>query len=242
VHSMQAHSIDDVRNLINYLMNQEYDFREPIQLKEYQILQNREICLQIIIKLHQTQELIHSSLTGIDEKIYNVLEGIQFMQNSLIPCLSLIPFKGNKTGADLINDFQSLFVLLKDTRTELQERHVRGFDEMEAHNIAIDSDEEERLFEELDQLMEAQERMEAFKGNAHKFMANSVQKAFRGIEDLENAFRLVSCFIQPPALKNGFSCGSLNVLYSNFASDRFVRRSMVILSISLTTKNQAFRA
>ena len=50
----------------------------------------------------------------------------------------------------------------------------------------------ERLFEELDRLVEAQERMETFKGNAHKFMANSVQKAFRGIEDLENAFRLVS--------------------------------------------------
>jgi hypothetical protein len=190
--NMKAHSIDDVRNLVNYLMNQEYDFREPIQLKEYEILQNREICLQIIVRMHKTQDLVHSSLDGINGKIDVVLEAIQFLQNSFIPCISIIPFKSNKTGADLINDFQSLFVLLNDTKSELEESHVRGFDEMEAHNVAIDSDEEERLFEELDQLMEAQERMEAFQGNAHKFMANSVQKVFRGIEDLENAFRLVS--------------------------------------------------
>ena len=189
---MLKYSIHDVRKLIDNLMDKEYDLREPIQMSEKEILLKREVCQNLIVHIHQTQETIQNTLHSIDEKVSVVMDAINFIQSTFVPCLSLVPFKGNKTGAELTSDFESLFFLLKDTRSELNESHFRGLDEMEGHNVAIDSDEEERLFEELDQLTEAQERMEAFKGNAHKFMANSVQKAFRVLEDLETSFRLAS--------------------------------------------------
>ena len=192
---MQGHSIHDVRHLIDKLMDKEYDLHEPIQMTDYDVLKHREICTDLVFCIHGTHEKVQSTLSAINEKISVVLEAITFMQSSFLPCLSLVPFKGNKSGSDLINDFESLFLILKDTRSELDESHIRGLDEMEGHTVAIDSDEEDRLFEELDQLMEAQERMEAFTGNAHKFMANSVQRAFRLLEDLETSFRLVSFFV-----------------------------------------------
>ena len=189
---LKLHSISDVRILIDRLMEKEYDLQEPIQMSEHEILKHKEVSMDIIIRVHRTQEQVQSTLSSINEKLSAVLEALAFMQSSFIPCLSLVPFKGNKSGVDLINDFESLFTLLKDTRAELKESHVRGLDEIEGHNVALDSDEEDKLFEELDQLMEAQERMEAFMGNAHKFMANSVQRAFRLLEDLENSYKIVS--------------------------------------------------
>jgi hypothetical protein len=64
-------------------------------------------------------------------------------------------------------------------------------DDLDEINQAIDSDEEAKLFEELDALMDAQERALAFKGNAHQLMAQAFQKVSRRVVELEAAYDLV---------------------------------------------------
>ncbi len=182
----------EVRNLVDHLMAKEYDLREPMRQSEQEILQSWEVSLQIIVRLNETREKVMEGSSAVQHAVTSVLDMMRSISASLIPYLSQVPLKGSKQGIDLISEFDHLFFALTEAHERLEMGHVavKG-DDGDNQMFAIDSDEETRLFEELDQLMDAQERAQAFRGNAHKFMANSVQKAFRQISLLENAFRLV---------------------------------------------------
>jgi hypothetical protein len=189
---MEKHSMLEVRNLVDNLMAKEYDLREPVRQSEQQNLQNFEASLQIIVRFHQTREKVSEGSHSVQLVITNVLEMLRGVRETFIPILSKVPMKGSKDGTEFIVEFDALFRTLNEAQERLEHGHVmvKG-EEIENQMHAIDSDEEARLFEELDQLMDAQERAQAFRGNAHKFMANAVQKAFRHISEMENAFRLV---------------------------------------------------
>ncbi len=193
---MNACPIADVRKLIDRLISKEYDMREPYHVSDQTIIKNRDVSLRLVVRLHHAQEIIGTLLTEVDEKISNVLEAMKYIKSSLLPCLGLVPYKGVlkglKFGTDLVSDFDSIFLALKEASARLEHGNCEPFDEMDNQNTALDSDEENDLFEEIDQLMAFQERMEAFNGDVPKFMANSFQKAFRTLESLENAFKLVS--------------------------------------------------
>lgn len=182
----------EVRTLVDHLMAKEYDLREPVRQSEQQHLQNFETSLQVIIRLNETKEKVVEGSHLVQHILTSVLDMFCAVRETLIPYLSKVPMKGSKQGTDFITEFDALFNALTEAHERLEHGHVtiKGED-VENQMFAIDSDEEARLFEELDQLMDAQERAQAFRGNAHKFMANSVQKAFRQISEMENAFRLV---------------------------------------------------
>jgi hypothetical protein len=187
---MQTHSMLEVRNLVDHLMAKEYDLREPIRQSEQEFLQNWEVSLKLIVLLHESKEKVMEGCHLVQNTVTSVLDILKNIRSLLIPYLGLVPMKGSKL--DFISEFDTMYLALTEEHERLETRHivVKGEDG-DNQIFAIDSDEETRLFEELDQLMDAQERAQAFKGNAHKFMANSVQKVFRQISELENAFRLV---------------------------------------------------
>jgi hypothetical protein len=189
---MEKHSMLEVRNLVDHLMAKEYDLREPVRQSEQEILQSWEVSLKIVVRLNETKEKVMEGSSAVQRAVTSVMEMLQNISATVIPYLSQVPMKGSKQGVDLIGEFDNVFKALREAHERLEMGHVavKG-DDGDNQMFAIDSDEETRLFEELDQLMDAQERAQAFRGNAHKFMANSVQKAFRQISELENAFRLV---------------------------------------------------
>jgi hypothetical protein len=193
---MKKHTMNEVRCLINTLIEKEYDSKTPVARTEQEILIGREVSSNIMLKLSEAQKQINELLAYIHQDLASLIEMTDIMQNSLIPSLSNIPFKAEKSGVNLINDFDSLLKHLKELYALCTEDRLENpINDADNQNFAIDSDEEERLYRELDLLMESQERAEAFKGNAHKFMANSVQKAFRAISDLQNSFQLVNYLV-----------------------------------------------
>jgi hypothetical protein len=124
-------------------------------------------------------------------KIRNILVGIS---NTFIPYLSSIPSKSKKPfqASDCMNVFK-LFGDVESCQAQV-EGNDNVLDYMGSH-FQLDSDEEAHLFEEIDIMMDTQERAELFKGNTRKFLANSVECTFRRIFDLENAFRLVRNYL-----------------------------------------------
>ena len=182
----------DVRNLVDHLMAKEYDLREPVRQSDQEIIQCFETSLQIIVRLIEMKEKVVLGSQGVQLVVTSVVDILRTVRGTLIQHLSKVPMKGSKHGSEFIREFDVLFQSLTEAHERLELAHVtiKG-DDNENQMFAIDSDEETRLFEELDQLMDAQERAQAFRGHAHKFMANSVQKVFRQISELENAFRLV---------------------------------------------------
>ena len=107
-------------------------------------------------------------------------------------CSSLQPIlrisSSESADTNFSSEIEHLFLSL---RKNLQQENDDGDD----INQAIDSDEETKLFEELDALMEAQERADAFKGNVHQLMAQTFQKVSRRVVELETAYDLVLIFI-----------------------------------------------
>ncbi len=195
---LKCHPMSEIRALIDSLIEKRYDVKKPIALSDQDILKSREVCSQLVIHVNQVQVKLNDAFASVLENLGTLLDVIDYMHASFIPALGRIPFKANRSGADLLNDFDSLVRNLKEMYAFLKEdRNHSLMDDTENQNFAIDSDEEERLFRELDLLMESQERAEAFTGNAHKFMANSVQKTFRIIHDLQNSFQLVHISILP---------------------------------------------
>jgi len=189
---LKCHSMHEIRALIDSLIEKRYDVKKPIALSDQDILKNREVCSQLVIHVNQVQVKLNDAFASVHENLGTLLDVIEYMHASFIPALGRIPFKANRSGADLLSDFDLLVRNLKGIYASLKEdREHSLMDDAENQNFAIDSDEEERLFRELDLLMESQERAEAFTGNAHKFMANSVQKTFRIIHDLQNSFQLI---------------------------------------------------
>ena len=143
--TMTKHTMNEIRCLIDYLIEKEYDSRKPIARTEQEILVGREVCSKLISRLIETQEQTTNLLDIIHEDLATLIEMTDVMQNSFIPSLGNIPFKANRSGADLVNDFDSLLRNLKDTYQLCKDHaHHNLLDDAENQNFAIDSDEEER--------------------------------------------------------------------------------------------------
>ena len=189
---MTGYTMNDVRNVLDRLIQGGQDEREPIALGQQKIFQCREVTMILLKRIYSKREITQSTSLYVDECISDIIALVQFLHQKFVPLLSLIPFNSSKSGSALISEFESIFESFMKAESTVEISHQHGhFEEGDNQDLAIDSDEEERLFDELDQLMEAQERAEAFRGNAHKFMANSMQRAFRMIEELETGFQTV---------------------------------------------------
>ncbi len=172
--------VNDVRFLIKRLIKGGYDKKIPVRPSEQDILTSFESSLLVVQHLAGCRD-------EIQEKKSSVQKETVFLQDAILDvCSSLQPIFASSETADFANlaiEFQDLFLSLKTN----QQDH----DDLDELNQAIDSDEEARLFEELDALMEAQERAEMFKGNVHELMAQSFQKVSRRLVELETAYDLV---------------------------------------------------
>ena len=178
-------NINDVRFLIKRLIKGGYDKKMPVRPSEQEILVAFESSLQVIEHLAMIHQEIHANKEKVQTET-NFLQSTILDIASVLTPLMAIP---DIVEGNLAKDFQDQFLALKS----YQQEH----DDMDEVNQAIDSDEEAKLFEELDALMEAQERALAFKGNAHQLMAQAFQKVSKRVVDLETAYDLVA---PPPAV------------------------------------------
>ena len=173
-------NINDVRFLIKRLIKGGYDKKMPVRPSEQEILVAFESSLQVIEHLAMIHQEIHANKEKVQTET-NFLQSTILDISSVLTPLMAIP---DIVEGNLAKDFQDQFLALKS----YQQEH----DDMDEVNQAIDSDEEAKLFEELDALMEAQERALAFKGNAHQLMAQAFQKVSKRVVDLETAYDLVA--------------------------------------------------
>ena len=173
-------NINDVRFLIKRLIKGGYDKKMPVRPSEQEILVAFEGSLQVIEHLAMIRQEIHANKEKVQTET-NFLQSTILDISSVLTPLMAIP---DIVEGNLAKDFQDQFLALKS----YQQEH----DDMDEVNQAIDSDEEAKLFEELDALMEAQERALAFKGNAHQLMAQAFQKVSKRVVDLETAYDLVA--------------------------------------------------
>ena len=173
-------NINDVRFLIKRLIKGGYDKKMPVRPSEQEILVAFESSLQVIEHLAMIHQEIHANKEKVQTETNFLQRTILDIASVLTPLMAIPDIvEGN-----LAKDFQDQFLALKS----YQQEH----DDMDEVNQAIDSDEEAKLFEELDALMEAQERALAFKGNAHQLMAQAFQKVSKRVVDLETAYDLVA--------------------------------------------------
>ena len=170
--------INDVRFLIKRLIKGGYDKKIPIRPSEQEILSSLESSQLILKHLATVRE-------DVDVAKSSVQLETRFLQEMMLDICSLVQPILNITKAevDLSVEYKDLFLSLQSNQHE--------HDDFDESNQAIDSDEEAKLFEELDALMEAQERAFTFKGNAHQLMSQTFQKVSRRLIELENAYDLL---------------------------------------------------
>ena len=176
--------MNDVRASINRLIERRYDKITPVGFDEQEARISFESSTKVI-------ELIRNTIKpALDDSTENLVQTkmflrrlIQEFKSSLSPFLVAINSKTSKRGADLNDQFEKLFRSMEHTPD-----HSCGDEEARG---GVDSDEEDRLYEELDQMTEAYDRISAFSGPPEKFMANSFQKAFLNISNLVVGFELV---------------------------------------------------
>ena len=183
-------NINDVRFLIKRLIKGGYDKKIPIRPSEQELILSLETSHSIVKHLATVRE-------DVDAAKKSIQLDTKFVQESILDlCLTLQPifevFK--KAENSLHTEYQTLLRSLHQT-SKIDGRSIHEHahdDDFDNSYQAIDSDEEAKLFEELDALMEAQERAFFFKGNAHELMAQTFQKVSRRLVELESAYELVS--------------------------------------------------
>ena len=181
---MKQLSMSQVRLRIEFLLSKGYDKRVPIRMHEQSMMAHGEASTKLIATL-SSSEKISSAQFLVQSTIVNLRSIFNYLGEELIPYLSAVPLEGVKSGFDLKEEFGLLLKTLSDD--SIYQENNDG----DLGYCAYDSEEEARLFEELDHLLETQERAEMFNGNSLKFMANSFQKAFLKISELEFVFRKV---------------------------------------------------
>ena len=174
-------NVNDIRMLIKRLIKEGYDKKVPIRPSEQEILTSFESSLLIAQHLGKIRE-------EVDLAKQKVQEEVEFLQSVIVEVCSLLqpitmPHESLETSLSL--EFERLF-------NSLRAHQPQENDDLDEVNQAIDSDEEAKLFEELDVLMEAQERADTFKGNVHQLMAQTFQKVSRRLVELEASYDLVS--------------------------------------------------
>ena len=181
---MKNISMGQVRERIDFFLSKGYDKRVPIRTQEQCIVEYHEASTKLIASLGNNpsvldaESLLHNAILKLRDIFY-------FISDTIVPYLSAVPLEGVKSSFDLKMEVSLLLQIVSD------EALYEEKDDSDQGYCAYDSEEEARLFDELDLLLETQERAEMFRGNSFKFMANSFQKAFLRISELENAFKKV---------------------------------------------------
>ena len=183
---MDLVTMKEVRERVQHLLRQGYDVTVPKTATEDENMKVFDASLHIVRTMYQENRL-EEQIQKIRETNGQLQDLLVYIGDALVPYLAAVPLKRvqGKQGANLQAEFANLLVALAASEAD----HTNDGDDM---YCAIDSEEEDRLFEELDYLVDAQERAEAFRGNAYKFMANSFQRVFLKVTDLEIAYRMVS--------------------------------------------------
>ena len=184
-------SMDTVRSRVESLISKGYGKNLKPRPTEQQLRSWYEASMQVLVNFKETKKSVLESVEHGMSILMEVTEIMGRLRSSIIPALACISVKSKEQNGNLCSDFDMILNGLShpicDQGDDVENGNFNFF-------VAIDADEELKLYKELDFLMDTQERAEAFKGNTIKFMAHSVQNAFRRIFDLENAFRLVSYF------------------------------------------------
>jgi hypothetical protein len=188
---MKKISIDDVRMLINHLIGKGYDKRIPARRTEQEVLVSYEVSSELVLLTTNTRICFEEACQFFDGKCEALRGVLETFKLHLRPYLSTTPAKTQllpeSLGPRPVFGFDQLFQILdSDDKTD--------DDPFEDDYGCIDSDEEAKLYDELDILLDAQERAFAFKGSTNKFLANAFQKIFLRIQELEHGFDLVRCW------------------------------------------------
>jgi hypothetical protein len=180
-------NLDDVREKVDGMLLKQYDKRDPVVQSEQELLCYFETGMHFIERLGDTK-------SSIDEFVSHLLEQMNSIKNVLhelpdsLRYMSNIPSRSSK----IQNSTSSLDTILQELKDFAAPTDLSKESSVYSTSFwEVDSDEEEMLFEEIDILMDTQERAEAFKGDKQKFLANSIQCAFRRILELEHAFQRV---------------------------------------------------
>ena len=178
---LEEHAIDEVRELVDRLIEKGYDQHAPTATGDRELLRSWEASMAIVSAMDEMKGAVDEALQLVRSRAASIRGVFDHFGQTIVPYLCAVPMKGG--GAE------ELPALLRN----LGDSYCRGRDpdDEEDAMFGIDSDEEARLFEELDQLVDVQERMETFRTDSRRFMANSFQKSFLHILDLEDAFELV---------------------------------------------------
>ena len=180
---MKKVQIDDARLLINRLIKKGYDKSIPDRRSDQDIRVSYEASAQLVVMTQKCKSSFHDASDRIENISSDLLSLLKSFRRCLEPFITTVPSKARLEGT--LNEFDRLYHNLNLVR-------IDGESQFDDECGCIDSDEEAQLYEELDNLMEAQERALAFKGDSKKFMANAFQKLFMRIQELEAAFEYVS--------------------------------------------------
>ena len=189
---MERINIDDIRKLINKLISYGYDKTVPQRLTEQRLLTNLEASSQLVSLVETTKSELSYACETIDDASDILHATLGMIRSDLQPYLTpaWLPCQvGHDPHSDTEPLGLSLLVGLDELFEAIDSEKTCTLDDDKVD--WIDSDEEARLYDELDELMEAQERAFAFKGNVTKFMANAFQKCFLRLQEMEDAFKLV---------------------------------------------------
>jgi uncharacterized membrane protein YheB (UPF0754 family) len=195
--------INDVRFLIKRLIKGGYDRKIPARPSEQDTLTSLESSLLVVEHLARIRDDVHDFKSSVEQQAI-------FLQDAIIEVCSMLQhvFLAQETAqSNMSKEFEELFSSLRTNQLD--------HDDVDEMNQAIDSDEEAKLFEELDMLMEAQERADTFRGNVHQLMAQTFQRVSRRLLELETAYDLVSVitFAQHDALKTYAQCSILSLIW-----------------------------
>ena len=183
---MESISLDDVRAKVNQLLANGYNKRCTVWISEEELLRKFETSAKLSAKISETKVKLDDAADRILSQISSIKNVLIGFSNTFIPYLSALPSKSKRIS----QLYDSTSLLIQDLDSCQVGSNENALDHLSSL-FQIDSDDEAKLFDEIDIMMDTQERAESFKGNTQRFLANSVECTFRRIFDLENAFRLV---------------------------------------------------
>ena len=186
---MKRVKLDDARSLITKLISRGYDKKVPERCSDQDVFVSFESSVQLAEHIKNCHALLREAsckLEGMIEKLQLMLAN--FRSNLEIFIMNVPSKAKNDSSA---NDFDRLYERLNTINKSIN-------DDIDDEYGCIDSDEEAQLYQELDCLMEAQERALAFKGDSKKFMANAFQKIFLRVQEMESSFELVRTQFKMP--------------------------------------------
>jgi hypothetical protein len=187
---LESISHEDVRAKMDQLLANGYDKKGSIWKSEEELLREFDTSVILAAKVCETKVKLDDAADRVMQHVSGIKNFMINFSNQFIPYLSALPSKSKKIS-HLLEGIHVILQNLDNCQVRSNEHvldHLNSF-------FQIDSDEEAELFEEIDVMMDTQERAESFKGNTQRFLANSVECTFRRIFDLENAYRLVRIIV-----------------------------------------------